>query len=148
MSDFFPTMQCWNGPLLACHCWRYKSWIHCIKSYLISLSIHSTSTMLPLTTAESMTSVSRQVSWPPGRFFRNTDRGLYLWEMIIVVVVLFQLFPKLVNLLLKTGPFLVNLYSIMRHIFLVKSCLLIFELNHGYVILIYIFVHYLWKMKI
>ena len=32
--DFFPTMHCGNWPLLACHWWHYRLWIHRIISML------------------------------------------------------------------------------------------------------------------
>ena len=40
--DFSPTMQCGNGPLLACHWWRYELWIYRIdKTYKGKQEQHS-----------------------------------------------------------------------------------------------------------
>ena len=35
--ELFPTMQCGNGPLVACHWWRYTLWIHRIEVSCINV---------------------------------------------------------------------------------------------------------------
>ena len=43
--DFFPPCNCGNGPLLACHWWRYKLWTHRINN--TPLILHSTMEFRP-----------------------------------------------------------------------------------------------------